>query len=108
MSKSLLLRPIILKTVGLSLMLGASLTLGQAKPAAADRIDVAAIYFPGFHRDIHYDAWFGEGWNEWALLAEAPLRFAGQHFFRPQWGPFDEADPKWMERQMRWTNSPGV
>lgn len=64
------------------------------------RVEVAAIYFPGYHKDSHYDAWFGEGWNEWKLLLGAPPRFPGQRFFRPDWGPFDEADPHWMERQI--------
>ncbi len=78
-------------------------------PAAADgRIDVAAIYFPGYHRDVHYDAWFGEGWNEWKLLMEASPRFHGQHFFKPRWGPFDEADPKWMERQIALAADHGI
>src|SRR5512141_205053 len=78
----------------------------QSKPAAQP--EVAAIYFPGYHRDTHYDAWFGEGWNEWKLLAEAPTRFPGQHFFRPEWGAFDEADPKWMERQVALAADHGV
>ena len=64
------------------------------------RPPVAAIYFPGYHQDPHYDAWFGEGWNEWKLLLEATPRFPQQHFLRPLWGPFDEADPHWMARQI--------
>lgn len=79
-----------------------------AKPAAGRRIDVAAIYFPGFHHDDHYDAWFGEGWNEWTLLAEAPKRFPNQRLFKPDWGPFDEADPKWMEKQIALASDHGV
>ena len=78
----------------------------QSKPAA--QLDVAAIYFPGYHRDMHYDAWFGEGWNEWKLLAEAPTRFPGQHLFKPEWGAFDEADPKMMERQVALAAEHGV
>ncbi len=38
---------------------------GTDRPPAERRTDVAVIYFPGYHRDTHYDAWFGEGWNEW-------------------------------------------
>jgi hypothetical protein len=82
--------------------------LGGEKPVRDGRIDVAAIYFPGYHRDTHYDAWFGEGWNEWTLLAEAPTRFPGQQFFKPRWGPFDEADPKWMERQIALAADHGI
>jgi hypothetical protein len=67
---------------------------------AIKRPPVAAIYFPGYHQDPHYDSWFGEGWNEWQLLEQAPQRFPGQRFFRSEWGHFDEASPVWMERQI--------
>jgi hypothetical protein len=75
---------------------------------SSQRVEVAAIYFPGYHHDDHYDAWFGEGWNEWKLLFEAQPRFAQQHFFRPAWGPFDEADPNWMERQIDLAATHGI
>lgn len=67
---------------------------------ANTKIETAAIYFPGFHRDMHYDSWFGEGWNEWELVEKSPDRFAGHRQLRSAWGPFDEADPKWMEKQI--------
>lgn len=80
------------------------------RPAAAEdfkpitntgrAMDVAAIYFPSWHRDDHYSAWFGEGWNEWELLRNNKEWFPGHKTNRPAWGYFDEADPKWMERQI--------
>ncbi|MFA5192429.1 MAG: glycoside hydrolase family 99-like domain-containing protein [Verrucomicrobiia bacterium] len=70
--------------------------------------EIAAIYFPGFHRDDHYDSWFGEGWNEWKLVLDAKPRFPGQRFFLPEWGPFDEADPKWMEKQITLAADHGI
>ncbi|MFZ2639668.1 MAG: glycoside hydrolase family 99-like domain-containing protein [Verrucomicrobiia bacterium] len=70
--------------------------------------EIAAIYFPGFHRDDHYDSWFGEGWNEWKLVLDAKPRFPGQRFFLPEWGPFDEADPKWMEKQITLATDHGI
>jgi hypothetical protein len=70
------------------------------KSAASPAPEIAAIYFPGFHRDDHYDKWLGAGWNEWKLLLEAKPRFPGHRLFLPEWGPFDEADPAWMERQI--------
>jgi hypothetical protein len=73
---------------------------GAKGKGQSQRVEVAAIYFPGYHQDPHYDAWFGEGWNEWKLLMEAQPRFPQQHFFRPAWGPFDEAAPRQMERQI--------
>jgi len=72
------------------------------------RPEVAAIYFPGYHEDDHYDSWFGEGWNEWQLLAEAPARFSGHRFLRPAWGAFDEAKPDWMARQVALAADHGI
>ncbi len=68
--------------------------------AAAPRPDIVAIYFPGYHHDDHYDSWFGEGWNEWQLLAAAPIRFPSQRIWQPSWGQFDEANPDWMAKQI--------
>jgi hypothetical protein len=70
--------------------------------------EVVAIYFPGFHQDDHYDSWFGEGWNEWKLLSEAPSRFSNHRLFRSAWGDFDEADPRWMEKQVALAADGGV
>ena len=80
----------------------------SASSARGANPEIAAIYFPGFHRDDHYDAWFGEGWNEWKLVLDAKPRFPGQRFFLPEWGPFDEADPKWMEKQIALAAGHGV
>jgi Glycosyltransferase WbsX len=76
------------------------------QPAAAP--EVVAIYFPGYHQDDHYDSWFGEGWNEWQLLAEAPARFPGHRFLRPAWGAFDEANANWMARQVALAADHGI
>lgn len=67
------------------------------KPA---RPEVAAIYFPSYHVDDHYSTWFGENWNEWTLVDAAKPRFEGHQLNRPAWGYYDEADPRWMERQI--------
>lgn len=63
---------------------------------------VAAIYFPSWHADDHYSSWYGEGWNEWQLLKNNSPRFPGHRTIQPasDWGCFDEADPKWMARQI--------
>lgn len=76
--------------------------LGQSESSTPSTVqpEVAAIYFPGFHQDQHYDAWFGEGWNEWRLLEQAKPRFPGHRFLRPKWGAFDEASPTWMAKQI--------
>jgi hypothetical protein len=82
------------------LLATAACAFAEPKGTREKPVDIAAIYFPGYHRDDHYDAWFGEGWNEWKLLREAKPRFPGQTIRRPAWGDFDEADPKMMARQI--------
>ncbi|MGI8905400.1 MAG: glycoside hydrolase family 99-like domain-containing protein [Candidatus Sumerlaeaceae bacterium] len=72
-----------------------------AKSTTSTRaFDVATIYFPSWHPDDHYSAWFGEGWNEWQLLMNAPQRYPGQTFLKPDSKPFNEADPAHMARQV--------
>jgi len=63
--------------------------------------DITAVYFPSYHRDPHYDQWYGPGWNEWQLMEEARPLFPGHE--QPklcEWGSFDEANPEWMARQI--------
>jgi len=72
------------------------------------RPEVAAIYFPGYHQDDHYDSWFGEGWNEWQLLSQAPPRFPGHRLLKPAWGAFDEANPGWMAKQIALASDHGI
>ena len=64
-------------------------------------LEVAAVYFPSYHRDKLYDRWYGDGWNEWRLMEQGRPLFAGHE--QPKlctWGSFDEADPAWMEKQI--------
>jgi len=82
--------------------------LGALAQQASGRPEIVAIYFPGFHQDDHYDSWFGEGWNEWQLLANAPKRFPNHQFLKPAWGAFDEASPRWMERQISLATTHGI
>lgn len=63
--------------------------------------EVTAVYFPSYHRDEWYDRWYGDGWNEWRLVEQGRPLFPGhQQPVTSAWGPFDEADPRWMERQI--------
>lgn len=84
------------------LMGGAAAAADGAESEDKSSMTVAAIYFPSWHADDHYSAWYGEGWNEWRLLEENPERFPGHHRIQPasDWGYFDEADPRWMARQI--------
>ena len=96
----------------------AAILLPLAGASAADaparetkkRPDVAAIYFPSWHSDDHYSSWYGQNWNEWKLIDANPQRFPGQNTVKPadDWGYFDEADPKWMAKQIDLAREYGV
>jgi hypothetical protein len=64
-------------------------------------IEIAAYYFPNFHRDPRNDRWHGAGWTEWELVRAARPRYPGhQQPIVPAWGYFDEADPVWAAREI--------
>jgi len=65
------------------------------------KIEVAAYYFPNYHRDVRNDKWHGNGWTEWELVKRAEPRFPGHAQPKlPAWGFEDEADPKVMARKI--------
>jgi hypothetical protein len=65
------------------------------------KLDVAAYYFPNYHRDQRNDAWYGPGWTEWNLVRDARPRFPGHRQpIVPAWGEFDESDPAWAAREI--------
>jgi hypothetical protein len=88
----------------LSARAGDQVTSSPAKQA----VEIAAIYFPGFHRDDHMDKWLGKGFTEWKLLMEAKPLFPGHRHLQPEWGAFDEADPVWMEKQIELAAAQGI
>jgi hypothetical protein len=92
------------------LPLAAHCAFGADNAAAARRRpEVAAIYCPLWHRYDHMDAWHGYGWCEWELLKTAPPRFPGHRQpLRPSWGFFDEADPKWSQREIELAADSGI
>lgn len=94
---------------GLMVFLPALAAAAEA-PVKGKRPEVAAIYFPSWHADDHYSSWYGEGWNEWKLIDGNPKRFPGHHNVKPakEWGYFDEADPKWMAKQIDLAKESGV
>ena len=74
-----------------------------------NRPTVLAYYFPSWHQDARNAQWFGEGWTEWQLLADARPRFEGHRQPRvPAWGEIDEADPAVFDRQIELATSHGV
>jgi len=63
--------------------------------------EVVAIYFPSYHPDDHYSAWYGEGWTEWELVKTTSPLFEGHQQPKiPLWGYFDESDPSWSAREI--------
>jgi hypothetical protein len=104
----------VMAIMGVALLWPAAPAVGQTAPAdegqEAPDMEIAAIYFPSWHPDDHYSAWFGEGWNEWKLVEEAEPRFDEHQLLKPtpEWGYFDEADPKWAEKQIDLATEHGV
>ncbi|WP_309616798.1 glycoside hydrolase family 99-like domain-containing protein [Salinibacterium sp.] len=73
------------------------------------RPKVLAYYFPSWHRDPRNAAWFGDGWTEWKLLADAKPRFQGHRQPRvPAAGEIDESDPQVFDTQIALATEHGV
>ena len=71
--------------------------------------DVVAIYFPSWHANDHYQAWYGPGFSEWELLKTTKPLFPGHHQPKePVWGWFDESDPAWAAREIDLAADHGV
>lgn len=72
-------------------------------------MDIAAFYFPNFHRTPLNEAWYGEGWTEWQLVKSAKPRFDGHYQpLVPEWGYFDESDPAWAAKEIDLAADHGV
>ena len=71
--------------------------------------EVVAIYFPSWHPDEHYSAWYGPGWTEWELVKSTqPLYPGHRQPKQPTWGCFDESDPDWAARQIDLAATHGI
>ncbi|MDP6450750.1 MAG: glycoside hydrolase family 99-like domain-containing protein, partial [Lentisphaeria bacterium] len=72
-------------------------------------IDVTAIYFPSWHVNDHYQAWYGQGYSEWELIKNTQPVFPGHHQPKvPEWGYFDESDPAWAAKEIDLAADHGV
>ena len=79
---------------------------GQVK--AKDYV-VAAYYFPDYHVDSINERWHGKGWTEWNLVKDARPRFKGHQQPKvPLWGYFNEADPKWADKEINLAADNGI
>lgn len=67
------------------------------------------VYFPSWHSDPRRNAFLGEDWTEWELVAEAVPRFEG-HWqpVLPAYGYYDETDQTNMARNCSMAASAGV
>lgn len=64
-------------------------------------MEIAAYYFPNWHRDARNEAFHGPGWTEWELMKCSRPRFEGHRQPRvPMWGYEDEADPQVMAKKI--------
>ncbi|HNX34197.1 MAG TPA: glycoside hydrolase family 99-like domain-containing protein [Kiritimatiellia bacterium] len=81
----------------------------QAQTGNGPRPEVAAIYYPHWHRYDHGSAWKGEGWTEWEGLKAAVPRFPGHvQPLKPTWGYFDESDPAWTAKEIDLAKDNGI
>ncbi|MDD3927754.1 MAG: glycoside hydrolase family 99-like domain-containing protein, partial [bacterium] len=72
-------------------------------------MEVAAVYFPSWHANDHYQAWYGPRFTEWELLKSAVPLYSGHHQPKiPLWGYFDESDPDWSAREIDLAADHGV
>ena len=63
--------------------------------------EIAAYYFPNYHKDPRNSVWHGSDWTEWDLVRAAQPRFPGHQQPKiPLWGYEDEADPKVMAKKI--------
>lgn len=65
------------------------------------RPQLAAYYFPNYHRDARNRIVHGEGWTEWELVKAARPRWPGHRQPNvPHWGETDEANPADMAQKI--------
>lgn len=70
---------------------------------------VVAYNFPNYHPSPAQERFFGAGWTEWQILRDASPLFTGHHQPKiPLWGPFNEADPVWAEREIDAAANAGI
>ena len=65
------------------------------------KYEIAAYYFPNYHRNPQNEKWHGPGWTEWELMKRAEPRFQGHQQPKvPMWGYEDESKPEAMEKKI--------
>ncbi|HTW27615.1 MAG TPA: glycoside hydrolase family 99-like domain-containing protein [Acetobacteraceae bacterium] len=80
-------------------------------PASAPRQAMLLVfYLPQFHAVAENDAWWGEGFTEWANVQRGLPRFAGHYQPRipRDLGHYDLSDPGVMRRQIAMAREAGI
>lgn len=81
----------------------------QRQKFTGAHMQIAAYYFPNYHRDARNEKIHGQGWTEWNLVRDAKPRFRGHlQPNLPSWGFEDEADPVVMARKIDAAASHGL
>jgi hypothetical protein len=72
-------------------------------------VEIVAIYFPSWHVNDHYQAWYGENFCEWEIVKSARPIYPGHHQPKiPSWGYFDESDPEWSAQEIDLAANHGI
>ena len=75
----------------------------------SDKTEVVAIYFPSWHTNDHYEAWYGKGFSEWELIKTTKPLYPGHHQPKvPLMGYFDESDPEWSAKEIDLAADAGI
>jgi len=65
------------------------------------KYEIAAYYFPNYHKDEKNEKAHGKGWDEWELVKNAKPRFEGHLQPKvPLWGYEDESKPEVMAKKI--------
>jgi hypothetical protein len=92
----------ILKLFFLTIIPLAGIALSCKPGNEANKITVAAYYFPNYHTDDPRNIITkGAGWSEWELVKSSKPRFPGHQQPKvPLWGYTDEKDPVVMAQKI--------
>ena len=96
--------------IGLACLMAAFL-MSSTSCTKAEGYDVAAYVWPAYHNDPRWAeiGIFPDGKGEWETLYNSEPRYEGHRQPRvPEWGYFDEADPKMQEKIIRTATKYGV
>lgn len=81
----------------------------MTKPLPPAKYEVVAYNYPCWHPCPWMQARFGEGWTQFQGLRDSRPLYPGHLYPKyPLWGEFNEADPRWAEREIDTAVSFGI